>query len=118
MKRQSRTHFEKAFEISGELLDTEVKRDKATHSGLKATHAKTVANLDAKLKHLAERDGLLTKLLAEYLDQHGDLKTIADFITWAKQQGRLPYWEEPKIRAQLHKHFEVRGERGRKPNKP
>jgi hypothetical protein len=117
MKRQSRTHFEKAFDISVKLLDTEAKRDKATLPGLKATHARTARKLEAKLEALTSRDRPITKLLAEYLRQHGELTTIADFIAWAEQHGRLPYWEEPKIRAQLHKHFGARGERGRKPNK-
>jgi hypothetical protein len=115
-KRQTPTHFERAFDATRKLLEAEAKLADAA-PGRRGRLNKKVGGETAKLERLTERDRETTKLLAEYLRQHGGLTNIADFIRWSKKQRKLTMIEERAVRTRLQKEYGARGEPGRKPNK-
>ncbi len=114
--RKAPTHFDKAFDASCKLFEAEAKLADAP-PGRRGRLNKRVRGETTKLERLTERDRETTRLLAEYLRQHGEMTNISDFIKWSKNQRALTMVEERAVRIRLQKQYGARGEPGRKPNK-
>jgi hypothetical protein len=112
-------HYGKAFEASCKLLEAEAKLSgDATSSGTRRRLNKTVREETAKLESLTARDRDMTRLLAQYLRQHGGemqsyMQSYMHFIEWCNDQGKLTDLDERTIQYRLQNQYCARGKRGR-----
>jgi hypothetical protein len=109
------THFGKAFEDSGELLNAEVRLatetlSQARRKKLLATARKQFENLE----NLTERDRKMTAALAEYFRQFpGEMKSYRHFSDWCADRGKFNDIELRTLQYWLQNQYAAQGKRGR-----
>jgi hypothetical protein len=123
------THYGKAFEASCKLLEAEARlaNDKLFSSFWKRL-TNTVRDETIKLERLTERDREMTRLLAQYLSEHGgEMRSYRHFIDWGVEwctkRGvltlltELTELDERTIQYRLQNQYGAQGRPGRKPSK-
>ncbi len=108
---EDKTHYGKAFEASCNLRKAEARlANEALSLATRRQLENTVRDEADKLKSLTERDREMTRVLSEYLHQHGGkMRSYEHFFGWCTdvlddldkrgERGRLSYAERETLAA-------------------